>query len=225
MAGILSAMPRNWPALPRLRARRLPSVAAGVIVVVAAGGAAYGGCAAFGAGQAQDARRLQAVEAAFRQAVQADQSFGSPSAAYRASVMAAIHAHRPAFVVPAAEQSRLLAAGMAAIARCFGSGQASAEQAYLTDEIAFDANPSVINLGSGVSQVRFLHVTVAGGHATVEADVTVWAKSAARQTSTGPWLTADPVNILDDKATLALSPSGAWLVTSLTGDFVPGYGP
>jgi hypothetical protein len=35
----------------------------------------------------------------------------------------------------------------------------------------------------------------------------------------------DPVNVVDDKATLALSPSGTWQVTSLIGDFVPGYGP
>ena len=114
---------------------------------------------------------------------------------------------------------------MAAISRYFSSGQASVEQAHLDDGMALDADPNIINLGSGVSRVKFLHVVVAGGQATVEADVTVWAKSEARQTSTGPWLTADPVNIVDDKATLALSHSGTWQVTSLTGDFVPGYGP
>ena len=140
-------MSHNCAALARPRARRLPSMAAGVIVVVAAGGAAYGGCAALGAGPAQDARRVHAVEAAFRQAVQADQSFGSPSMAYQASVMAAIHAHRQALVVPPVEQSRLLAAGMAAIARYFSWGQTSVEQAHLNDAIAADSDPNSINLG------------------------------------------------------------------------------
>jgi uncharacterized Fe-S cluster protein YjdI len=91
--------------------------------------------------------------------------------------------------------------------------------------MALDSNPTIINLGSGVSQVRYLHVAVAGARATVEADVTVWAKSEARQTSAGPWLMTDPASVVDDKAILARSPSGSWQVTSLTGDFVPGSGP
>ena len=139
--------------------------------------------------------------------------------------MAAIHAHRQANVVPAAEQSQLLASGMAAIARYFGSAQASVEQVHLNDGMALDSDPNLINLGSGVSKVTLLHVALAGGQATVEAHVTVWAKSEARQTPTGPWLMTDPVNIVDDKAILALSASGTWQVTSLIGDFVPGYGP
>ena len=73
--------------------------------------------------------------------------------------------------------------------------------------------------------MTFVHVALSGSQAAVEADVTVWAKSEARQTSAGPWLLTEPDNILDDKATLALSRSGTWQVTSLTGDFVPGYGP
>jgi hypothetical protein len=201
-------------------------IAAGLVVVVVAGVAVLAGWAASGAGASQqDARRIAAVEAAFRNAVEADQSFGSPSAAYQASVVAAIHAHRPAFAVPAAEQSQLLASGTAAIARYFSPPQASVEQVHLTDGMALDSNPTIINLGSGVSQVRYLHVAVAGARATVEADVTVWAKSEARQTSAGPWLMTDPASVVDDKASLARSPSGTWQVTSLTGDFVPGSGP
>ena len=196
------------------------------MVAVVAGAAAFAGLSASGLGaDQQDASRVAAVEAAFRGAVQADQAFGSPSVAYLASVLAAIHAHRQAFVVPAAEQSQLLASGQAAIARYFGSAQASIEQLHLNDGMALDSNPDIINLGSGVSQVKYLHVAVAGARATVEADVTVWAKSEARQTSRGPWLMTDPVSIVDDKATLALSPVGTWQVTSLTGDFVPGSGP
>jgi hypothetical protein len=209
-----------------LRANWLARITAGLIVIVVAAGAAYGGWVASGDGtNPQDARRVTAVEAAFRHAVQADQAFGTPSAAYQASVLAAIRARRQAFGVPAAEQSLILAAGMAAISRYFSSAQASVEQVHLNDGMALDSDPNIINLGSGVSQVKFLHVAVSGAQATVEADVTVWARSEARQISTGPWLITDPVNILDDKATLALSPSGFWQVTSLTGDFVPGYGP
>ena len=173
-----------------------------------AGGAAYGGWVASAGGTVQDSKRVQAVEAAFSHAVQVQQSLGTPSAAYQASVMAAIRAGRPVFVVPAAEQRVLLAAGMSAIARYFGSAQAAAEQANLTDGMALDSNPNIINLGSGVSRVEFRHVAVAGARATVEADVTVWAKSEARQTSSGPWLMTDPVGIVDDKATLTLSASG-----------------
>lgn len=201
-------------------------IAAGLGVAVVAGVAAYAGCAASGAGASQqDARQTAAVEAAFRNAVQADQSFGSPSAAYQASVMAAIHVHRQAFAVPAAERSQLLASGTAAIARYFSSALASVEQVHLSDGMALDSDPTIVNLGSGVSKVTYLHVAVAGARATVEADVTVWAKSEARQTSAGPWLMTDPVNVVDDKAILARSPSGTWQVTSLTGDFVAGSGP
>jgi hypothetical protein len=91
--------------------------------------------------------------------------------------------------------------------------------------MALDANPHIVNLGSGVSKVKFLNVAVAGPRATVDADVTVWAKSQIRQTSTGPWVLADPVNIVEYTATLTLTPAGTWQVTSLTGSFVPGYGP
>ncbi|MGH3300498.1 MAG: hypothetical protein ACRDOK_02250 [Streptosporangiaceae bacterium] len=205
------------------RIRHPASVAAGLAVGPAMGGAAYGGWVASSAGQ-QDSRQVSAVEAAFSHAVQADQSFGSPPAAYQASVTAAIRAHRQAFAIPAAEHRQLLAAGTAAIARYFSSAQASAEQTHLNDGLALDSDPNIINLGSGVSQVRFLHVTVTGARATVEADVTVWAKSEARQATAGPWLMTDPVNIVDDKASLALRRSGTWQVTSLPGSFVPGYG-
>jgi hypothetical protein len=139
--------------------------------------------------------------------------------------MAAIHAHRQPFALSAAELRLLLASGTAAIARYFSSAQTSVEQTHLNDGLALDSNPNIVNLGSGVSLVKFLHVAITGARATVEANVTVWARSEARQASSGPWLMTDPVNIVDDKATLARSPSGTWQVTSLTGEPVPGYGP
>ena len=206
--------------------RRHVRIAVGLVVAVAAGAGACGVWAATagGAGQ-QNASRVAAVQAAFRHAIEADASFGSPSAAYQASVMAAIDAHRQALIVPAAEQSQLMASGMAAIARYFGSAQALLEQVHLTEEMALDSNPNIINLGSGVSHVNYLHEAVMGARATVEADVTIWAKSEARQTTAGPWLMTDPVNVVDDRATLTLSPSGPWQVMWLTEQDVPGSGP
>jgi hypothetical protein len=209
-----------------LSMRRPASMAAGLVVALAAAGVAYGGWVASSAGSAaSNSSQVSAVEAAFSQAEHVNMSYGSPSAAYQRSVMGAVHAGRTAFVVPAPEQSHLLASGQAAIARYFGPPQASVELGSLNDAMAVDSDPNIINLGSGVSKVQFLHVSVAGSKATVEADVTVWAKSEARQVPTGPWLFSDPVNVVDDTASLALSPSGTWQVTSLSGSFVPGYGP
>lgn len=215
------------------RMRRASYVTAGVIAAIVAGGAAYGGWVASATGSPgsisttvhEDASQVPAVEAAFSQAIEVDESYGSPSAAYQNGAMSAIHAGRQAFAVPAAEQSQLLASGKAAIAKYFGSQQASVELKSLNAGLALDSTPGIINLGSGVSKVKFLHVAVAGSQATIEADVTVWAKSEVQQVSTGPWLLADPVNVVDDTATLALDPSGIWQVTSLSGSFVPGSGP
>jgi len=80
----------------------------------------------------------------------------------------------------------------------------------LDNAVHQDANPNVMNLGVGVTNVKFIRVKVTGAIATVEAHVTVRGVTRIRQTNTGPWLTTPGMNIVDDILTLVREPSGRW---------------
>src|SRR5262249_50380302 len=110
------------------------------------------------------------------------------------------------------------------VARYFASPQSTAELRVLTKAIALDANPDFINLGSGISKIDFRTVTVTTSLATVVADVTAWAKSAARRNPLAPWVLASPVSQVRYTATLRPGPDGRWRVTSLTSARAPGPG-
>lgn len=210
-----------------LRTRRAaaPPAALAVALLAVALLAGTAACGARREGARRESSQPAAVQAAFSRAIRADMSFGSPSAAYRDRALAALRAGRKEPALTAATLSKIRASGKAAIARSFGQPQAAAELTRLGKDMTADTAPNVVNLGSGVSTINFRKVAIAGASATVDAQVTVWAKSLARQAPNGPWLTAAPVNVMDYTATLTRHSSGPWHVTHWTGTFAPGGGP
>lgn len=196
----------------------------GVAVLASAGGVvALGGAdAAVGsqqtvASQAQaDAAQLPAVKSAFAAAIQASRAAQAPPAS-ALGPMSALAAGRPAAMVSDAVRSRQLSDGLAVLGKHFTAAQARHEAAGLRNAIAGEADPSFRNLGSGASKVTFTRVGVSGPTATIQAEVTLWAKF--QQRINGRWVTENPVNVMDYTATLVRNASGQWLVSSLTGDF------
>jgi hypothetical protein len=162
------------------------------------------------------ASAIPTVKATFSSAMRAAASFGSPPAAWEMGILAALQTRHQVPGFSASMHSDLLAAGKAAIARYFAPPQAATEQRALARALAQDANPNVINLGSGVAKVTFGMVRVTGSSAVVSARVTIWAKALARQPRSGPWQTTAPVRVVAYTATLQLSKSGLWQVTTLT---------
>jgi hypothetical protein len=164
---------------------------------------------------ATPAAAIPTVKATFSSAMQAAASFGSPPAAWQVGILAALQTRHQVPGFSASMRSDLLAAGKAAITRYFAPPQAAAEEQALARALAQDADPNVINLGSGVAKVDFGLVRVAGASAVVSARVTIWAKAVARQPRSGPWQATAPVRVVAYTATLHLGPAGQWQVTKL----------
>jgi hypothetical protein len=169
------------------------------------------------AAAATPAAAIPTVKATFSSAMQAAVSFGSPPAAWQMGILAALQTRHQMPGFSTAMRSDLLAAGNAAIARYFAPPQAATEQQALARALAQDANPNVINLGSGVARVTFAMVRVTGSSAVVSARVTIWTKAVARQPRSGPWQATAPVRAVAYTATLQLGQSGQWQVTKLAG--------
>lgn len=165
---------------------------------------------------ATPAATIPTVKATFSSAMKAAASFGSPPAAWQMGILAALQTRHPVPGFSASMRADLLAAGKAAITRYFGGPQAATEQQALARAMAQDANPNVINLGSGVAKVMFGSIGVDGSVAVVSAEVTIWAKALARQPRSGPWQSTAPVRVVAYTATLHLSKSGQWQVIKLT---------
>lgn len=165
---------------------------------------------------ATPAAAIPTVRATFSSAMQAVASFGSPPAAWQVGILAALQTRHQVPGFSASMRSDLLAAGKAAITRYFAPPQAATEEQALARALAQDANPNVINLGSGVAKVDFGLVRVAGSSAVVSARVTIWAKAVARQPRSGPWQATAPVRVVAYTATLHMGASGQWQVTKLT---------
>jgi hypothetical protein len=165
------------------------------------------------------AANAPALKTTFSQAIEAAAELGSPTAAYQQTALGAVQSRHPVPAFTSTQRIDLQAAGKAAIARYFAAPQSTAEQTLLAKAMALDANPNVINLGSGISKLDFRAVTVTASQATVVADVTTWAKSAARLNPLARWVLASPVSRARYTATLRLSPDGTWRITSLATAF------
>jgi hypothetical protein len=172
-----------------------------------------------------ESSQIPVVRAAFDATIAIHQSFGNPAPGFTSSATAAIRSRRVAPAMSAATRQQIFSSQHQALLAAFTGSQVASEEADLRDNMTLDANPDIVNLGSGVSNIKILKVAIAGTRATVEADVTVWAKSYVRQSGNAAWIYAAPINIVDYTATLLLNASGRWQVASLTGNFVPGYGP
>ena len=171
------------------------------------------------------AEAAPAVRATFSQAVEAVAEFGSPTSAYQQTALAAVQSRHPVPPFTSAQRTDLQTAGKAAIARYFTAPQSTAELTVLTKAMTLDANPSLINLGSGISKIDFRTVTVTASQAVVVAEVTTWAKSAARRSPLARWVLASPVSQVRYTATLRPSPDGTWRITSLAPAVAPVGGP
>ncbi len=164
------------------------------------------------------------VKAVFIEAETTYYSLGSPPQSYIRAMTSPGWARRPQ-VVAASVRAELLDSGKKALARYFTPSLVQRDLTALDNAVHQDANPNVMNLGVGVTNVKFIRVKVTGAIATAEAHVTVRGVTRIRQTNTGPWLTTPGMNIVDDILTLVREPSGRWLVNSYYSNLVPGYGP
>ncbi|WP_042406224.1 hypothetical protein [Streptacidiphilus carbonis] len=170
-----------------------------------------------------DAAQLSAVKAGFTAAIQATRSVDAPPAS-ALGPLAALANGQVAPQVGSSVRARQLTDGAAVLAQHFTPDQAKHEAVALHNAVSNEADPKFRNLGSGTSKVTFTQVGVAGATATVQAQVTVWAKFQQQQPD-GKWTTANPANVMDYTATLVKNSAGHWIVSSLRGDFAPGEGP
>ena len=212
---------------PVKRTRRT-RMAVGALALTAAAGAAAVNWSDSASGDQQtvagavrsDAAQLATVKSAFTAAIQADRAATAPPAGAMHPLLAG------QIAPPAAPQVRQqqLAGGLAALAAHFTPAQAQHEAIGLRNAVSYEADPAFRNLGAGASKVVFTQVAVAGSRATVQAQVTVWARFQQRRPN-GSWTTASPVNVMTYTATLVKNAAGQWVVSSLSGDFAPGEGP
>jgi len=159
---------------------------------------------------------VASVKATFTAAITAVDSFGSPPAGYRMTVLSAIAMRQAVPGFSATLLSDLETSGNAAIAAYFGPPQAAAERKALASAMALEASPRIINLGSGVTRISFGQVELEGSVATVSAKVTAWRRAEARQPTAGTWLADASVRVTRYTATLSRGLGGSWLVTRLT---------
>jgi hypothetical protein len=170
-----------------------------------------------------DAAQLRAVKAGFTSAIEATRGVDAPPAS-AVGPLAALANGRVAPQVASSVRAQQLTDGTATLAEHFTPDQARHEAVALRNSVSSEADPKFRNLGSGASKVTFTQVGVAGATATVQAQVTIWAKFQ-QQRPDGTWVTANPVNVMDYTATLVKNSNGQWIVSSLLGDFAPGEGP
>jgi hypothetical protein len=172
-----------------------------------------------------DATQVGPVKTAFSAAITASRAADAPSGqSYSTAAATAMAAGQPAPMATDAQRDDQLRAGLASLAQHFTPAQADHEAIGLRNAVAFEADPKVRNVGTGVSDVKYLSVSIQSDTATLEAHVTTWAKTQLLQPD-GKWLSANPVNVVDYRATLVRGSSGQWQVSDLHGDFVPGQGP
>ncbi|MEU5613950.1 hypothetical protein AB0H03_35480 [Streptomyces sparsogenes] len=202
----------------------------GALAVVATGGvlALSGAGPASGSQQTEaglvraDTAQLPEVKSAFTAAIKASRAAQAPPASAVGDV-SNLAAGQAAPKISASVRRQQLSAGLDSLAKHFTPAQAEHEAVGLRNAVAEEANPAFRNLGSGASKITFTRVGVSGSTATVQAQVTIWAKF--QQQLDGKWVTASPVNVMNYTATLAKDDSGRWLVSSLAGDFAPNEGP
>jgi hypothetical protein len=203
------------------------------LVVVAAGASAFafvasasGNPATVTSTLAADSGQVSQIETTFTAAITANQEAGAPSAAsYGTKANALVAAGKVAPPATSAIRSAQLADGKAALAKYFTPVQDQHEEIGLTNAVNAEASPTFRNLGSGVSKVKYDQVAVSGKTATLTVEVTIWSKTQVEQRANGPWMTADPVNVMDYNVAMVREPSGRWMVSSMAGDFAPGEGP
>jgi hypothetical protein len=159
---------------------------------------------------------VAAVKGTFTAAITAVTSFGSPPAGYRMTVLSAIQMRQAVPGFSATLVIDLETSGKAAILSYFAPRQAAAERTALARAMALDANPDIINLGSGVTWVSLRSVQVEGAVATVSAKVSSWSMAATRKPVTGTWLTHASARVSRCTATLSRGLGGSWQVTRLT---------
>lgn len=205
---------------------------AAAVTVTAGGAALFGWVNGVGASPdtlnqavGAESSQIALVKSTFTAAMRAAQSAGSPSDAYVKASVSAIHAHAATHPVPATDRARLLTSGQQQLSRYFPPKLLSRVEVGLNNMLKMDSSANQVNLGAGVSKIVFRSVTVAGRSASIEADVTAWAKSYIRQSSKGSWQYTDPVGTMRYTATMTLTSDGRWQVASLVGDFLPGEGP
>jgi hypothetical protein len=212
--------------------------AAGIFVAASSGsGTAAGSVGGGTSAIALDSSQIDQVEAAFSAAITADQQTGAPgtaamavhatadaAASYRTRVDAAIAAGRRAPAAGSAVRQAQQQDGERALAKYFGPAQAKHEEIGLRNAVQAETDPKFINLGAGVSKIKFDEVAVSDNTATLTAEVTIWSKFQQEQAN-GSWSTSDPVNVMDYDVTMQLAASGQWIVGSMVGDFAPGQAP
>ena len=127
---------------------------------------------------ATDAAQISQVETVFTAAIQADRAAQAPGAstAYGKSATVALAVGQVAPEATSAVRQQQLQDGLTQLAKYFTPAQAQHEAIGLRNAVNAEADPSFRNLGSGASKVEYVQVAVAGDTATVEANVTAWAK-------------------------------------------------
>jgi hypothetical protein len=173
-----------------------------------------------------DGSAVSQVKSVFSAAIQADITVQAPDAgsAFGQRAASAMAAGQIAPAPDAATRQLHLQSGLTTLARYFTPAEAQHEAIGLRNAVAAEADPGFRNIGFGVSNITVTQVAVAGSTASVQAQVTEWAKFQQIQPD-GTWATDNPVNVMQYSATLAQDATGRWLVTSLVGDAVPGKGP
>ncbi|MGW2891651.1 hypothetical protein ACWDDN_41400 [Streptomyces griseoruber] len=214
---------------PTKNTSRTPALAGALAVAVAGGVIALGGAGSAAGGQdtvdglvKSDSRELSGVKSAFTAAVKASRAVQAPPASAVGDT-SKLAAGEPAPMVAATARKKQLSDGVSLLGRYFTPTQAKKEENGLHNAVTAEADPGFRNLGSGASKVVFTRVGVSGATATVQAEVTIWAKF--QQKVNGSWATAHPVNVMNYTATLIRNSEGKWLVSSMTGDFAPGEAP
>jgi hypothetical protein len=207
------------------------------VSLVAAGSfyaAAWAGGPTLSAAVADQSSQITTVKETFTNGVTTMISGATPPPTHLAAALRASAEGGVSVGMSATERAGLLSTQHQALGRYFTSDELPNAEGFVKGTLAADGNPDFVDLGNGVSKISFVSVSVDGSSATVQADVTVWAKSQvhtaaegqARDTAPkGPWLTYNPVNTMRYDAKLTRSAAGAWMINSLVGDFLPGQVP
>lgn len=205
--------------------------------IIAAGGfyaAASAGGLTLSSVVTEQTGQIAAVKSTFTNGITTMVAGATPPVGHQAAAQRSQTERGVSIGMSASERAVLLSSQHSALGRYFTPDQLPNAERFVKGTLAADGDPNFVDLGNGVSKISLVSVSVDGSTATVEADVTVWAKSRvrtavkgqARDTAPqGPWLTYNPVNTMRYSAKLTRNASGTWLISSLVGDFLPGQAP
>jgi len=126
---------------------------------------------------------------------------------------------------PVQDQATIEHRGMAALQQVFTPAMARHEYKILAGVVGTASSGQDLLGGGGASVVKYLHESINGSQARIQAAVQQWSRIGYVNPQSGKqyWQVNRAIVLVDDA--LVQSQGGSWLVASRSWNYAPGQGP